>query len=97
MLVKFRNGYFITFSTHKIESDRAKAQELSEDAENSWAWLCTVKINPIKPRSSGWALWVNIKHFGGGGVAGAGPALKHGTLRSKTSLHNQDGRFIMKE
>lgn len=97
MLVKFRNGYFITFSTHKIESDRAKAQELSEDAENSWAWLCTVKINPIKPRSSGWVLWVNIKHFGGGGVAGAGPALIHGTLRSKTSLHNQDGRFIMKE
>lgn len=70
MLVKFRNGYFITFSTHKIESDRAKAQELSEDAENSWAWLCTVKINPIKPRSSGWALWVNIKHFGGVGWQG---------------------------
>lgn len=48
MVVKFRNGYFITFSAHKVESDRAGAQELtlSEDSENSWAWLCTVKIKP---------------------------------------------------
>lgn len=53
MLVKFRNGSFITFSTHKIESDRAGAQELSEDAENSWAWLSTAQINSIKPHSSG--------------------------------------------
>lgn len=70
MLVKFRNGYFITFSTHKIESDGAGAQELSEDAENSWAWLCTAKINPIKPHSSGWVLWVNVKHSGGVGWQG---------------------------
>jgi len=53
MLVKFRNGYFITFSAHKIESERARAQELllSEDAENSWAWLCAAKIKP-KGRSN---------------------------------------------
>lgn len=48
MLVKFRNGSFITFNTHKIERDRAGAQELplSEDAENSWACLCAAKIKP---------------------------------------------------
>lgn len=94
MLVKFRNGYFITFSTHKIEWDRAGAQELSEDAENSWAWLRTAKINPIKPHSSGLG---QRQAFQGGGEAGAGPALKHGTPRSKTSLHNKDGRFIVKD
>lgn len=79
MLVKFGNGYFITFSTHKLESDRAGAQELplSEDAENSWAWQCAVKITPlitIKQLGLGWKLWVAVKHFGGGG--GGGPRSK---------------------
>lgn len=35
MLVKFRNGYFITSSTHKRESDGARAQEPSEHPESS--------------------------------------------------------------
>lgn len=36
MLVKFRNGYFITSSTHKRESDGAGAWEPSEHPESSW-------------------------------------------------------------
>lgn len=71
MLVKFRNGYFITFSTHKTESDGAGAQAAAVCGRREQLGLAVSSKNktqsPIKQLGSGWMRWVTTKHFGGGG------------------------------